>query len=186
MKRMLLVPLVLVLACATNDYNDPQPDPRGGPRRGEGRMRMSGGGDDDLLPPSGWWHSPHIAETVNITAEQMQQLDKIEDEQRGEVEKLTRDLVVVSRDIRMAVNQKQATANDIVAAGERAATLRDDLFRRRIALLAAERAVLTYEQWTSLQSAIEERIERRRDDRGSRMGGGGRGRGGMGGRRPRW
>ncbi len=107
-------------------------------------------------------------------------------QQRGEIEKLSRDLVVVSRDIRTAVNQRQATANDIVAAGERAATLRDDLFRRRIALLAAERAVLTYDQWTALQSAIEERVERRRENGGRGMGGRGRGRGGMGGRRPRW
>ena len=144
-------------------------------------------GDDDLLPPSDWWHSPHIAEAVNLSGEQMQQLDQLQSEQGDEIERLARDLMTASRDIRTAVNQRQTTASDITAAGDRVAALRDQLFRRRIALLAAERALLTYDQWTTLQAQVEERIERRRDERGggSRMGG--RGRGGMGGgRRPHW
>jgi len=179
---MLLIPLLLVVACATNDYDDPQPEPRGE------RIRMRGNlsSDDELLPPTDWWHSPHIAEAVNLSAEQMQQLDQLQSEHGEEIARLARDLTVVSRDVRNAVGQRQATASDIVAAGDRVAALRDQLYRRRIALLAAERAVLTYEQWTALQNQMEERIERRRENFGPRMGGGGRRGGGGRGRRPGW
>src|ERR1051325_3338935 len=169
MRRTLLIPLLLVIACATNDYDNRRP-----PERAREARATRGGGDDELLPPAGWWHSPHIAEAVNVSAEQMQQVDKLESEQRDEIERMARDLAVTSRDIRNALNERQATSNDIVAAGDRAAALRDKLFRRRIALLAAERALLTYDQWTALESATEERMERRRDDYGPRMGGGGR------------
>jgi len=150
-------------------------------------MRMRGGfSDDDLLPEANWWHSPHISEAVNVTSEQMKQLDRLQSEQGDEIERLGRDLMVVSRDVRTAVNRRDATAADIVAAGDRVAALRDQLFRRRVALLAAERALLTYEQWTTLQDQFEERTDRRREDRGPRMGGRGRGRGGVGRRPPRW
>jgi len=174
MRRTLLIALILVAACATSDYDDRRPRER--PRAG----------DDDLLPASDWWRSPHIAEAVNLTSEQIAQLDKLQSEQGDEIQRLTRDLMVATRDIRTAANQKQATANDIVAAGDRVAALRDQLFRRRIAMLAAERAILSYEQWTALQEQAEERRERWSDEgRRGRMGGRGRGgRGGMGRRPP--
>jgi len=185
---MLLIPLFLVLACATNDsYDEPRtrPEPRGGGMR----MRGNFGGDDDLLPEANWWHSPHLAEAVNVSAEQMQQLDKLQTEQGDEIERLSRDVMVASRDIRNAVNQHDAVANDITAAGDRVASLRDQLFRRRIAMLAGERAILTYDQWTKLQQQFaDERMDRGRDRGGFGPGmGGGRGRGGRGGwggRRP--
>jgi hypothetical protein len=61
--------------------------------------------------------------------------------------------------------------------------LRDDMFDRQVGLLAAERTVLSKQQWSALQSAMrDERQERRGDRRGSP--GGMRGRGPMGGRRP--
>lgn len=183
MRRTLLIPLLLALACATNaPYDDPPPEPRGGMR-----MRGNFGGDDDLLPEANWWHSPHLAETVNVSGEQIQQLDKLQTEQGDEIERLSRDVMVASRDIRNAVNQHDAVANDITAAGDRVASLRDQLFRRRIAMLAGERAILTYDQWTKLQQQFaEERMDRGRDrGNGRGMGGRGRGgRGGIGGRRP--
>ena len=193
MRRTLLIPLLLALACATNDpYDNPEPEPRGGMRGGGmgGGMRMRGnfGGDDDLLPEANWWHSPHLAEAVNVSGDQMQQLDKLQTEQGDEIERLSRDVMVASRDIRNAVNQHDAVANDITAAGDRVASLRDQLFRRRIAMLAGERAILTYDQWTKLQQTFaEERMDRGRDRGGYGPGMGGRGRGGrggMGGRRP--
>jgi len=181
--------LLLVAACATNDpYDDSQPEPRGGRMGGGGGMRMRGGmsgGEDSLLPEANWWHSPHIAEAVNLSAEQMQQLDKLQAEQGDEIERLARDLVVTTRDIRTAVNQHDAKADDITTAGDRVATLRDQLFRRRITMLAGERAILTYDQWTKLQDQLQERYaDRRERGFGGRMGGGGRRGGGMGRRPP--
>jgi len=190
MRRTLLIPLLLVVACATSDYDDPQPEPRGGPRGGGMATRgdYGGGGDDDLLPSANWWHSPHIAEAVNLTSDQMQQLDKLQTEQGDDIQRLARDLMVAARDIHTAANQRQATASEITAAGDRVATLRDQLFRKRIVMLAAERAILTYDQWTTLQTQSDERRERWRDEggrRGGRRGGGGGwGRGGMGRRPP--
>lgn len=147
--------------------------------------RDGGSGDLELLPRANWWHETRLNERLDLSGEQMQQLDALQKEHGEQITRLQNDLRVVMRDLRTAIDRRDATANDILAAGDRLAALRDDLFRRQLSYLAAQRAVLTLEQWKSLQQQLDERDEERMA--GPRGGRGGPGPGGGGGRRPpRW
>ena len=137
--------------------------------------------DDDFFPPSNWWHDPYIEQSVNLTGEQMQQLDELHRGEGNEIDRLERDLRVATRDVRTALEARDAVANDIITAGDRVAALRDQIFRRKISLVAHERTVLTNQQWAKLQQQLEGEMRPPMDF-------GGRERGGMGprggGRRP--
>lgn len=182
MKRLVLVTCLLIAACASNDYDDYDQ-----PRRGmtsnagdtTGGAQMIGG---LMLPPSDWWRQAEIADLVKPSADQVLALDKLQTGQGNEIEKLQRDMSVAERDLRNVLELDKPAGDAIVSAGQRIKTMRDDIFDRQLQLLAAERTILSREQW----SALEDAIRSRRRDRG-REGMGGRGRGaypGRGGRRP--
>ena len=178
MKRLALVVIVAMVGCSSSDYDE-------GPRRGRGdwggdapaMMRAGGGGMLDMVPPDDWWHDTRIAGAVNPSPDQIAKLDQMaKDHNADDVTKLTRDSEVAMRDLRSTL---ESDAPDIPTAAKRVQTLRNDLFERQIALLSAERSVLTKQQWKALQDAMHERP---RDDRrggygGPRGGFGGRGRG---------
>jgi hypothetical protein len=180
MKRLALLLLVTMAAgCSSSDYDQ---GPRGG-RGGWGgdapaMTRGGGGGMLDMMPPDDWWHDSRIAAAVNPTPDEIAKLDQIaKDHSADDISRLTRDTEVAMRDLRASLETDQPAENDIVTAATRVRTLRNDAFDRQIRLLAAERAVLTKQQWKSLQDAMHERP---RDDRGGyrpRGGFGGRGRG---------
>lgn len=184
MKRLfaLLALAGLALSCSTTDSDQPAYSPRG-------RAPMDGGGEFaanrpmagglDLLPPTQWWHEPLIAGPVNLTGDQMAALDKVD--QSSEIERISRDTVVVARDLRQLLDSNQPAPDDIVAAGQRLRALRDTMFDRQVKLLADERAILTQQQWQTLQSQLQERRSQRNQENGYPR----RGRGGYGGR-GRW
>jgi hypothetical protein len=190
MKRLALLAVLLLAACSSSGYDNPSPDsmPRrggmggggmdgGGMERGQGRM--AGSSLLELLPPADWWHDPQITEPVKLTSEQVTALDKIGSEQGDQVTRMERDSVAAIRDLRTTLDGAQSTQDEIVAAGQRLRALRDDLFGRQLLLLAAERAVLSQQQWRSLQDALQ---SMRRPQNRMNGNGGGR-RGGMGGGR---
>ena len=178
MKRLALVVIVAMVGCSSSDYDE-------GPRRGRGEwggdapamVRSGGGGMLDMVPPDDWWHDTRIAGAVNPSPDQIAKLDQIaKDHSADDVSKLARDSEVAMRDLRSTL---ESDAPDITTAAKRVQTLRNDLFERQIALLSAERGVLTKQQWKSLQDAMHERPrdERRGGYGGPRGGFGGRGRG---------
>jgi len=174
MKRFAVLACILALAaCASAGYDDDD-------SRVPERRPMS---DDALLPPTDWWRQAEIADRVKPTADQVAALDKLQSEQGDELAKLERDLVIAMRDLRNALESEKPSSDDLMAAGNRVRTMRDEIFGRQLLLLAAERTILTREQWSALQDATR----MRRRDR-MRDGAGGRGpRGtypGRGGRRP--
>lgn len=186
MRRLtFLACFLLAAACASNGYDD---EPRTPPRRGmtsdaadsAAGAQMFGG---LMLPPADWWRQAEIADLVKPTADQVASLDKLQTDQGDEIEKLQRDMGIAERDLRNVLESDKPATDAIVTAGQRIKTMRDDIFDRQLHLLAAERAILSREQWTALEDAVR---ERRRDR--SREGAGGRGgRGGYpgrGGRRP--
>ena len=183
MKRFAVLACFLAFAaCASSGYDDD--DARMPERRpiSDDSMPAQGGGDA-LLPPTDWWRQAEIADRVKPTADQVAALDKLQSEQGDELTKLERDLVIAMRDVRNALDSDKPTSDDIMAAGSRVRTMRDDIFGRQLRLLAAERTILTREQWSALQDAIR---SRRRDRMRDGMGGRGP-RGtypGRGGRRP--
>ncbi len=85
MKRTLALVLLVLVAACSNDA-----PPQQAPGRGEGmaereRPRMRAGTSSlALLPPPAWWHDEALAKAVNLTPDQLSQLDKISATQGGE------------------------------------------------------------------------------------------------------
>ena len=147
---------------------------------GSGAARVSTSGLD-MLPPADWWHQPSIANGVNLTPDQYAALDKIAADQRDEVARMERDSTVGVRDLRQVLDSNQPSTDDIMAAAQRGRALRDNLFGRQVQMLAAERQVLSQQQWQTLQQQLQSERSQRRENGNPRRGG----RGGMGGR-GRW
>ena len=138
--------------------------------------RPAGAAGLDMLPPADWWHQPMLADAVRLTADQITALDKIPADDSSRLE---RDMMVAMRDVRSVLDSKQPTNDDIVTAGQRVRALRDSLFDKQIALLSAERTILTQDQWQTLQQQLQDRRAQRRQDNGYPRRGG-RGMGGRG------
>src|SRR5438105_2670828 len=189
MKRVAILAIlaVLVVACASNDYNEPPHGRRGGygGDRGDGggtvAANRSIAGGLDMLPPADWWHQPVLADAVRLTADQITSLDRIAQDQGNDTSRIETDMNIAVRDLRTQLDGPQPSAADIVTAGERIRDLRNSIFDRQLQLLAAERAVLTLDQWHTLQQQLQERRQQRNSDYGPRRGGRG-----MGGGRGRW
>lgn len=186
MKTLAIAALTLLLAvsCAnTNDQGGYSPRSRP-PMDGDGGFAggrpMAGG--LDMLPPADWWHQPMLADAVKLTSDQMTSLDKTKD-QADDIARLDRDTMVAMRDIRTVLESNQPSSSDIVAAGRRLRDLRDTLFDKQVQMLAAERTILSQDQWRMLQQQLQNQRAQRRQDNGY-GGRGGRGMGGGRGRRP--
>ena len=188
MKRLsMLVALLLLAACSSSDYDEPAqgrgPESRMPPARGE----MRGVADTVLgpMPLDNWWHDPQLAEPLALTADQYSSLDRIQAQQGDEIARLQRDSMVALRDFQQSLTSEKPMADDIVTAGDRVRSLRDKILERQVRLIAAERIVLTNDQWQKLQQQLRENRDDWRQNRNIPGGRGGRGgRGGWGGGMP--
>ena len=184
MRTTLLLAMIALFGCATYDVPpEPDPEPYREPRRErvEQRPRRIATTTEIGLPSSGW-REPVLAEPLALSSEQFQRLESL-GENQDEIDRLEEDAARATRELRESLMAKTATATDIVAAGKRVRELRDTLLDKQIALLAAQREILTYAQWDALQDALANEWRERRPE-GGRRPMGGRGRGGFGGRRP--
>ena len=191
MKRatvLLFAIAVIVAACSSSDPYEP---PQGGRGRGMGegggyRGAPAGGGAGmlELLPPANWWRDDRMASAVNLKTEQVAALDKIYSDEGDDIARLINDSQVAMRQLRDSLALQQPKSEDIGSAGQRLRSLRDDIFDRQLRMLGEERLVLSNQQWTALQNELQNARSQRQQDR--RGGYPGRGRGGMGGRRPGW
>jgi len=129
-------------------------------------------GGERFLPPGAWWREPDVADALKLTGEQVEKLDALQKSEGDDAARIERDLMVVTRDLLTALDEKIAVAADIIAAGERLGTLRQELFRREISLLAKQRTILTQAQWKTLQDELERDRRPRFDDRRLRRPGG--------------
>ena len=152
-------------------------------RTGMRTARMGGG--FDILPPRQWWRDESIARVVNLNGDQIASLDALGG-QADEIDHLQNDLVVAARDLRTTVDSEQPSSDDILKAGQRLQTLRDDTLSRQLRLLVAERAVLSQQQWSELEQSMRDTSGATEHRDGRRGGYGGKRGGGMGGRRPGW
>jgi len=88
--------------------------------------------------------------------------------------------VTAARDLRTLLDTEKPSSPEIVTAAMRVRAIRDSAFEHQVQLLAAERSILTKQQWDSLQSAMQSERQERRDSgyggRGGRRGGRGGGR----------
>jgi Spy/CpxP family protein refolding chaperone len=169
MKHLPILALtILFVACAT-DNNQPVYSPPSDARPVAAAF--------DLLPPADWWHQPMIADAVRLTSDQIGALDKTASSQ-DDVTRLDRDMMVAIRGVRSVLDSNQPSSADIIAAGQQLRTLRDTLLDRQIQLLAAQRTILSRDQWQTLQQQLQDRRSQRRQDNSypERGGRGGRGR----------
>jgi hypothetical protein len=174
MKRTLALALLLVASCSNNTPPQQQPSQGTADRP---RVRVSTS-SLDLLPPPAWWHDDALAKAVNLTPDQLTQLDKISSTQGEDVARLERDDMIAMRDLRNAVNLQKPTTEDITSAGHRVRELRASLLDREVEMLASERLVLDLGQWQTLEDQL---AQMNRPSNRSTMP---RGRGMGGGRRP--
>jgi Spy/CpxP family protein refolding chaperone len=165
---MRILPILCILAllgCSTTpDTREPVPErPRQAPRRvvsDFGPLLL------DMVPDDSWWRDPRMAEPLNLSNEQLAALDKIEAEQRPEIEKLQRDLRTAMRDYRNALMTDPPVQSDLTTAAQRVRDIRSAMFDRQAQMLAAERLLLTNRQWVALLGQMEEaRRDRRWDER---------------------
>ena len=172
MKRIALLLVIALAACSSSDYDQPRDN---GPRGGRGGMMTPRASAEGVgfLPPDAWWHDPQIAGAVNLSADQYTALDNLSNNQPNDLDKLRRDVTTASRDLRTTLDTEKPSQNDIMTAGNRVQSLRDEIFSRELRLLADERAILTQQQWTTLQRQLQNQRQER----------GGYGRDGYGGRR---
>lgn len=174
MKRLALLAIpLLVLACSNNDDDvyRPRTRPAMTPRAEPAAL--------DMLPPADWWRVPQIADAVRPTADQVASLEKIAQDHGNDVSRIENDMTIAMRDLRTQLDAATPAQNDIIAAGTRIRDLRNAMFDRQLQMLAAERALLTRDQWQSLQQALRDRREQRNEYGYPRRGGrgmGGRGR----------
>jgi phage tail tape-measure protein len=136
-----------------------------------------------LLPPDNWWHDPQISTAVKVSDSQFTALDAIAKDHSAEIDRLRMETTAAERDLRLMLTADKPASADIVTAGTRVRTSRDQMLDHQLHMLADERALLTHDQWTALQDALR---DERPDSRRQRGGypGGGMGRRGGGGRRP--
>ena len=184
MKRfaILLAITALAISCSSSDSDQPVYSPRSRPPMDDGgsyAANRPAPGGLDILPPADWWHQPIIANAVKLTADQMAQLDKIAQDNGNDVSRIETDMNIAVRDLRTQLDSAQASQDAILTAGQRIRALRDSLFDRQLQMLAAERTVLTLDQWQALQQQLQERRQQRNQNYGYPR------RGGMGGR-GRW
>jgi len=182
-----LTTAIFVFSCASSDDQPQQPQyPRRGGGRGGygGEMRPAAdAGLLGVLPPPNWWHDPHVSTAVKLSDSQYTALDAMAKDHQSDMDRLRMDTTAAERDLRLLLTAEKPTASDILTAGGRVKSDRDQLLDHEVRMLADERALLTKEQWTALQDALRTDREDSRGNRGGFGGPGGR-RGGWGGRRP--
>ena len=178
---LITVSLVTCSSDTDDTYRQPRSYPGGDDSARRGGFARTGSDDGlDVMPPADWWRDPQISPAVNLSADQLAALDRIGKDQGDEIMRLQRDSVVAARDVRQIVEGNEPSVADITAAGQRLRGIRDVLFDRRVQMLAAERTLLTKQQWETLQQQLAN--SRNRTDRPNRGNTGRGGRGGMGGR----
>lgn len=168
--RLLLVVIPLLISCTSSD-----PAPRHGsmpPAQGASIAGL------DLTLPGVWWRDSQVAGSLSLTGEQLQRLDTLQPQQE-EVARLERNLMIAAREIRTALESRNATAALIVSASGHFRELQQSLIGKQIETLAAQREILTAEQWGMLQRVLAEQRRPRRPE--GEFGPGGPGRGGPGG-----
>jgi len=187
MKRFAVLAAIAVLAvsCSSSDSDRSVYSPRSRPPMdgGDGTFAanrpMAGG--LDMLPPADWWRQPMLADAVRLTGDHVAALGKIATDQGDEAPRIERDMTVAVRDLRTLLDSSHPSQADIVTAGQRIRALRDSLFDRQLQMLAAQRSILSAEQWQTLQQQLQERRQQRNQGNYPRRGGRG-----MGGGRGRW
>lgn len=179
MKRFALLAIPLFVACtSTDDYRPSSPQPQGGGGGYAGARAQHAANIDaalDMLPPAEWWRQPVFAEALRLKSEQVAALDKIAEDHGNEVERIQMNMGAAIRDLRIQLDAEQAASADILAAGNRIRELRDSMFDKQLQTLAAERTVLTFDQWQMLQQQIQvQRQQQRNEGHGNWQGGRGR------------
>jgi Spy/CpxP family protein refolding chaperone len=174
MRRLSALLILLLAACSSSDYDRPRDRP---PMRGgePARVRDMEPMLLDVVPGDSWWRDPALAEPLNLTTDQFQALEKIAIDDRDEIARLERDLPIAQRDLRNAIDVDPPSRVDITTAADRVRSIRDSLFDREVQMLAAERLVLTRQQWSKLMDELEQRRRDQRMDRNNAYPRGGRG-----------
>lgn len=143
----------------------------GGPGFGEHRPPM-----ERALGPRGdhghWWNNPQMVEKLKLTDEQRKSMDAILLEHREKLVDLHASLDKAELLMEPLMRNDQPNEGQILAQIDKIAQARADLEKANARFLLAIRGKLTPEQWKTLQTERENRMERRGWDRGDHGRGG--------------
>jgi len=142
-----------------------------GPGFGEHRPPM-----ERALGPRGdhghWWNNPQMVEKLKLTDEQRKAMDAILLEHREKLVDLHASLDKAELQMEPLMRNDQPNEGQILAQIDKIAQARADLEKANARFLLAIRGKLTPEQWKTLQTERENRMERRGWDHGDHGRGG--------------
>ncbi len=156
---LLFLSLTLAAASAQNNSSTPPPPP---PHGGMDHFHMGMGPG----PMGDWWKNSDIAQQLNLTDQQKEQLQHIFSSHRASFMDLRNNLRTEDSKLKDLVNQDQPQDDQVLAQVDQVAAARAKLDREFATVTLAFRKVLTPEQWKQLQSLTAQRMMRFREFHG--------------------
>lgn len=123
------------------------------PRDHMGMMGPGGpGGPGFGIPPGPWWKNSQIAQKLNLTDAQVQQIESAFQQNRSNLQAANQALRQAEEAFKPLIDSDQLNDAQINAQLDAVLQARANLERLHAQTLLAIRKVLTHDQWTALQS----------------------------------
>jgi hypothetical protein len=111
------------------------------------------------LPPGKWWRRPEIVQTLNLSDEQQDRLERIFRSSATDLIDLKAEVDKAAIALRGELDRPQLDRTAIQRVATRLSDARGKLFARELTMLVEMRSVLTDPQWNRMRNEID-RIER--------------------------
>lgn len=163
----LLLALTATLALAQNETTPSNPGPHSHPRMGmDGIMGIPGLGN--------WWHNSNVAQQINLSDQQKQQLGQIFSSHRANLVQLRGNVDAEEGKLAAMLDQDQPQQDQVLAEVTQLQAARNTLEKEFAVMSLAFRGVLSPDQWKQLRSLSHQRMMNFRNRR-SQNGSGGEG-----------
>lgn len=160
MKRWSYFFLIVLLAAGLTSAQNPSetaPPPQG---RSHPRMGMSGFPGMPGIPGLGkdWWRNSEIAQQINLSDTQKQNLGQIFSAHRGTLIQLRGNVETEEGKLRSLLDQDQPQQDQVMAEVAQLQKQRNALENEFVAMSLAFRGVLNSDQWKQLRSLASQRM----------------------------
>jgi Spy/CpxP family protein refolding chaperone len=126
---------------------------------------------DFSLPPGKWWENERLSQRIGLTAEQIEEIEKLVYEHAYRMIDLNADVKRSELDLANLVGQPEFDTDKVRAAFGSFQQARQVLEKERFEMLLAVREVLTDQQWVMIQEMQKEMRRRRMSQQERRPGG---------------
>jgi len=156
--RILFIVMILAAAFAAAQTTTPPsgPGPDGpGPRH---HMMEMGPGGPMMGIPGDWWRNSEIAQELNLTDQQKQQLSQIFSSHRSNLITLRGNVENEQGKLRDLLDQDQPQQDQVLAEVASLQAARNTLEKEFTVMALSFRGVLTPDQWKTLRSSAKEHM----------------------------